>query len=351
MALKMGIIGYGGMADWHHENIKNVPNTEVIGAYDIRDEIKEKIVEKKLISYASADELCADPQIDLVLVATPNDTHKMYSIMALRAGKNVICEKPVTMNTAELEEVIDVSKQCGKVFTIHQNRRWDNDFLTIKKILDTGILTNPYMIETRVQGSRRYLHEWRGYAVNGGGMVYDWGVHLIDQVLCLFPEKIISIDAHLQEIYSNEVDDNFTLTFRYESGLSVLVNVATNCFVTQPRWHVSCKDGTAVIDDWDCSGKIVKLNEDAGDLSWDELIVYTAAGPTRTMAPRPKETTVELKLPKVKSNWIEFYKNVYDVITKNAELIVKPEQAFRTMRVIDAVFESSRIKGSVSCER
>ena len=350
MALKMGIIGYGGMAGWHHKSISEVPGVEIIGAYDIRDEIKEKIVENKLISYCGAEELCADPKIDLVLVSTPNDTHKIYSIMALRAGKHVICEKPVTMNAAELEEIITVSKECGKFFTVHQNRRWDKDYLMIKNILDTGILNDPYMIETRVQGSRRYLHEWRGYAVNGGGMVYDWGVHLIDQILCLFPEKVISVDAHLQEIYSDEVDDNFTMTMRFKSGLSVLVNVATNCFITQPRWHVSCKDGTVVINDWDCKGKIIKLNENADELSWDEVIVYTAAGPTRTMAPRPKETTVDIPLPKVKAEWSDFYKNVCAVIKGTEEPFVKPEEALRTMRIIDAAFESNKTKASVNCE-
>ena len=349
MTLKMGIIGYGGMAVWHHGSIDDVGDTEIIGAYDIRDEIKEKIIENKLISYASAEELCADPQINLVLVSTPNDSHKMYSIMALRAGKNVICEKPVSMNAAELEEIIAVSKETGMLFTVHQNRRWDNDFLIVKEILDTGLLKNPYMIESRVQGSRRYLHEWRGYAVNGGGMIYDWGVHLIDQILYMFTDKVISVDAHLQEIYSTEVDDNFTLTLRFESGVSVLVNVATNCFITQPRWHVSCADGTVLIEDWECNGKIVKLNEDADEMTWDEVIVYTAAGPTRMMAPRPKETTVELPLPNVKGNWSEFYQNVYDVIAGKADLLVKPEQVLRTMRVLDAAFESGRTKSSVTC--
>ena len=349
MALNMGIIGYGGMAVWHHKSVNEVPEIAITGAYDIREEIMETVAKSGLKPYRSAEELCADPQIDLVLVSTPNNFHKEFSIMALRAGKNVICEKPVTMNAAELEEIINVSKECEKIFTVHQNRRWDADFLMIKKILETGTLKNPYFIENRVQGSRRYLHEWRGYAVNGGGMLRDWGVHLIDQLMFLFPYKIISVDAHLQQVYAKEVDDNFTALMRFETGLSALVNVAMNCFITQPRWHMCCEDGTVVINNWDCDGKIVKLDEDAEDLSWDEVIVYTAAGPTRSMAPRPKETTVELPLPKVDASWSEFYKNVYEAINGTASLIVKPEQSLRVMKVIDAFYESSRTKGPVSC--
>jgi len=261
----------------------------------------------------------------------------------------VICEKPVAMNAAELEEIINVSKECGKLFTVHQNRRWDADFQMIKKILETGTLKHPYFIESRVQGSRRHIHEWRGYAINGGGMLLDWGVHLIDQLMYLFPSKVISVDAHLQQVHAKEVDDNFTALIRFETGLSALINVSMNCFITQPRWHMCCEDGTAVIYNWDCEGKVVKLNEDAEDLSWDEVIVYTAAGPTRSMAPRPKETTIELPLPKTDAKWAEFYMNVCAAINGTAELLVKPEQALRVMKVIDTFFESNRVKGPVSC--
>ena len=348
MPLKVGIIGYGGMAGWHHKTINDLSELDVIGAYDIRDEVREKIHKEGLISYESGEALCSDPQIDIVIVSTPNDTHKLYSIMALRSGKNVICEKPAVMNAAELEEIIAVSKECGKVFTVNQNRRWDKDVQKIKKVLNTGILNNPYYIERRVQGSRQSLHGWRGYAVNGGGMIYDWGAHLIDQFIYLFPGNVISVDAHLQQIHSNEVDDNFSMLIRFESGLSVLINVAMNCFIKQPLWHMCCEDGTAIIYDWDSEGKIVKLNEDTSNMVWDEEIVYTAAGPTRSMAPRPKETTTEIPLPDVDVDWMDFYRNFCFAVKGTAEQAVKPEQSLRVMKIIDAAFESSRTKKSVT---
>ena len=350
MALKMGIIGYGGMAMWHHDSIKTLENITVTGAYDIREEAVEKIIGNGLKSYGSAMELCSDPQIDIVLVSTPNDSHKKFSIMALQGRKHVICEKAVTLNSAELEEIISVSEANGKVFSVHQNRRWDVDYIKMRKILEQGILTNPYYIESRVQGSRQNLHGWRGYAANGGGMIYDWASHMIDQILCMFPDKVISVDAHLHQIHSNEVDDNSSVMIRLESGVSVLINIAMNCFIKQPRWHMCCADGTAIIHDWDGDGMIVKLNEDTSEMTWDEEIVYTAAGPTRSMAPRPKETTTDLPLPEAKTDWLDYYRNICDVIENNAELIVKPRQSLRVMKVIDAIFESNRLKQSVKCE-
>jgi len=348
---KMAIIGFGGMAGYHCENLKKyVQEIEVVGAYDIREEAKDNIVNAGMKSYGSPEELYDDKDVELVLIGTPNNFHKPYAIACLNAGKNVISEKPVTLNCAELLDILDVSEKTGKIFTVHHNRRWDSDYLTLKNILRDGVLNKPYTIESRVQGSRGALYGWRGYRENGGGMVLDWGIHLIDQMLNLFPEKVIEIGAHLHQVFAPEVDDDFTAMFRFENGLTYIVNIAMNNFILQPRWHMSCEDGTALIDNWDVEGKIVKL-ADPKTMEWTEDIVYTSAGPTRSMAPRPKKTVVEIPLDIVKVNhWPEFYGNVVDAIHGDAELIVKPAQLVRLMRVIDAVFESDEKKQSVVCE-
>ena len=340
MKHRLALIGYGGMAGWHHSNIKEkIKGIEVVGAYDVREEANDKARENGLKVYASVAELLADKDIDIVTIATPNDFHRGLAIEALRAGKHVVCEKPVTLNAKELEDIIAVAKETGKLFSIHQNRRWDRDFLIVKKAIDEGIIGTPYFVESRVQGSRGAMHGWRGHKQNGGGMLLDWGVHLIDQAMQMFPEKVVSVDAHLFSRYGSEVDDNIKLLLRFESGVSVLLEMATNCFINQPRWHVSGTGGTLIVEDWSCKGRIVKLKED-GAMTWADDIVYTEAGPTRTMAPRPKHPTPEVPLPEVKADWTEYYQNIVDVLNGKAELIVKPEQALRVMNVIDALFAS-----------
>ncbi len=342
MKHRLALVGYGGMAGWHHSNIKEkIPNIEVVGAYDVREEANDKARANGLYVYKSLDELLADKTVDLVTIATPNDFHRPLAIECLRAGKHVVCEKPVTLNAKELEEIIAVSEETGKLFSIHQNRRWDRDFLIVKKAIDEGLIGTPYFVESRVQGSRGAMHGWRGHHQNGGGMLLDWGVHLIDQAMQLFPEKVVSVNAHLFSLYGSEVDDNIKLFLRFESGVSVLLEMATNCFILQPRWHVSGTGGTMMIEDWSCKGKIVKLKAE-GEMTWEDDIVYTEAGPTRTMAPRPRHTTQEMALPEVKADWTEFYQNIVDVLDKEAELIVKPAQALRVMKVIDALFASQQ---------
>ncbi|MBQ7444580.1 MAG: Gfo/Idh/MocA family oxidoreductase [Clostridia bacterium] len=349
MSHKLGIIGFGGMGYYHflqiREKLEGV--VSVKGVFDVREEQQQLAIDNGLIAYGTRESLLTDPEIDLVLVATPNNFHKDISIDALRHGKNVVCEKPVTLNAEELREVIAVSKQTGKLFTVHQNRRWDRDFRIIMEVVNSGIIGKPYMVESRVQGSKRVLQEWRGRKENGGGMIYDWGIHILDQIMWLDRSKVKEVYCDTFSIFAKEVDDNFKAVIKFESGLNAMLKVETNCFINQPRWNLFCEDGTAEIADWTCSGKIVKL-KDESELAWDNVIVYTEAGPTRTMAPRPMETTEELPLPSVNADWTEFYKNVTAAIEGREELIVKPEEALRVMTVIDALFVSAKEGRSVT---
>ena len=346
---QMAIIGFGGMGGWHCENIRaRLPQLTVKGIYDVRPEPGEKARGLGLHVYASLDEVLADPDITLVTVATPNNFHKDIVIRALRAGKNVVCEKPVTLCAADLEQMIAVADETGKLFSIHQNRRWDKDYRTVKKVLDDGSIGRPYFIESRVDGSRGSMEGWRGHKLNGGGMLLDWGVHLIDQVMDMIHSPVVEVGAHLQSVFSSEVDDNIKVMLRFEDKTSALLEMTTNCFISRPRWHVSCANGTMLVEDWAANGKIIQLSTDQA-MTWADDIVYTEAGPTRTMAPRPPETTRQLPLPEVEVDWSDYYRNILDVLDGKAELIVKPQQALRVMKVIDAAFAAEAEGHSIAC--
>ncbi len=345
--INVGIIGYGGMGDWHSRLLKNIKEMNLIGVYDVNSKRLEDAKKNGYKAYSSQSELLADEQIALIIVATPNNFHKDISIECLKAGKHVICEKPVTMNSEELEEIIKVSEQTEKIFTVHQNRRWDKDFNIVKKVLEQNTLGKPFYIESRVQGSKGIPGDWRCEKVAGGGMLLDWGVHLIDQLLYLIDSPVTEIYAHLLNV-KFEVDDNFKIMFKFKNGLSALIEVDTYTFINLPRWHVSGDSGTMVINDWDCNGSIAKAS--IIELKWEEGIVYTSAGPTKTMAPRPVETLDYLELPKADPDCCDFYRNVAAAIENKADLLVTPKQALRVMNVIDAVFSSSKYGVTIKCE-
>ena len=347
--IRSAIIGYGGMGSWHHDSItEKVPGIQVVGAYDVRPVALEKAASKGLHTYQTLEELLADTSLDLVTVATPNNFHKDLVIRCLESGKNVVCEKPVAMNAAELTEMIAASERTGRLFSVHQNRRWDKDYAIIKKLVQENTLGKPYFIESRVQGSSGGMHGWRGHKINGGGMLYDWGVHLLDQLMDMIDSPVVSVTAQLQSLFSDEIDDNVKLLLQFENGVSALCTMETNCFIPLPRWHMCCEQGTVVVESWSAQGEIVQLAE-GGKMEWTDEIVYTEAGPTRTMAPRPVNTTKHSPLPEVHTDWSDYYNNIVAVLDNRAELIVKPAQVLRVMRVIDLAFESSRQGVGLSC--
>ena len=191
---KLGIIGFGGMAGHHFTQLsKGNTRVRIKGIYDLLEERREAAREKGLYVYSSSEEIFADPEIDIVLVAATNEVHKELCIRALRAGKHVLCEKPVTLSSADLEEVMAVAKEVGKVFTIDQNRRVNRDYVLMRRTIDSGVIGKPYIIETRVEGSRGMPEGWRRTKALGGGMMYDWGVHLIDQLMYMTDAKVVNV--------------------------------------------------------------------------------------------------------------------------------------------------------------
>ena len=180
-------------------------------------------------------------------------------------------------------------------------------------------------------------------------MVFDWGVHLIDQMLWMLKEPVAEVYANLHMVKTPEVDDYFKAVIRFESGVSTQIEVGTYNLERLPRWYVCGDGGALVINDMSCNGKITHSKD--FEMEWTEEVVQTEGGPTRTMAPRPKETLEEIALPDVRGDWADYYNNIMAVLDGEAELIVKPEEARKVMQVMAAIFESHETGKSVKIDR
>ena len=334
-----GLIGFGGMGKWHTEILENVPEIELAGIYDIKEEKRKLAEEAGFHTYETEEAMLADESIDVILVATPNDTHRPIALRAMEAGKNVIVEKPATLSLKELTELEDMAGKTGQFLTVHQNRRWDEDLLTVREILKDQTMGEIFRIESRVHGSRGIPGDWRKEKAHGGGMVLDWGVHLFDQIFRLTGERRLkTVYATLTNVTNQEVDDGLTAVLRFEGGLEVLVEVGTNNFISLPRWYVLGENGSAVVEDWDLSGKIVKaFSEEEKEI----VPVRTAAGLTKTMAPRREDTIRVEELPRVPGDIADFHRNVAAVLLRGEEPAVKLPEVKRVMCLMETVFESA----------
>lgn len=297
--------------------------------------------------YGSYREVLEDAGLDIVLIATPNDTHKELSLEALRAGKHVFCEKPAMITSRDLEEVLETAQACSRIFYPRQNRRWDEDYLMVKRIYEERPLGRVFAIESRVHGSRGIPGDWRGKRERGGGMMLDWGVHLIDRLLQLAPERVVRLWCQTTHVTNQEVDDGFTLRMTFESGLQATVEVGTNNYISLPLWYVTAQEGTAVIEDWSLRGRMVKrIPGDEGDAA----PILAGSGLTKTMAPRLFDTTQELPLPQVTFDANALYVNLAEAVEGKAEMLVKPRETLRVLRLMEAAMISAETGESVVFE-
>ena len=347
MKKKLAIVGYGGQGAWHANWALKSDCISLTGIYDIAEKRVNAAKENGIHTYASFEELISDESVDIVLCATPNDSHKQIVVDALMAGKHVVCEKPVALSIEDFDEMCDAAKRSGKLFTVHQNRRWDVDFLAIKRLIESGEIGEAINIESRIHGSRGIPSDWRCHKPQGGGMILDWGVHLIDQMLQLIKEPIVRVYCEITNITTDEVDDGFNLHLTFASGKRATVEVGTYNFLPLPRFYMQAKDGSALIEDWQKKCRVSKLK------AWCEkevVPVQTAAGITKTMAPRDEITLDMYEIERPSSDVHDFYRNFTAAIDGKCEQNIKLPEVRRVLRVMECAFRSWEEKNALSVE-
>ncbi len=179
-----------------------------------------------IISHGSVEQLLADPEIELVVVNTPNNTHAALARQALLAGKHVLIEKPVATTLAELDELLALAESRGRHLLAYQNRRWDSDFQLVRAVVESGQLGQLTEVQFRFDRYKMALNTKlfkEDSAVPGSGLSFDLGPHVLDQTLSLFgrPEQVHkTLASHRPH---SRVDDYFHFHLQYARGLNVFV--------------------------------------------------------------------------------------------------------------------------------
>lgn len=353
--IRIGIIGHGFMGHEHEKMLTKMEGIRVTGFSDI-DAKQLDDVQEGLKRYASNEELINDPQVQVVLIAANNNQHHDLVIKAAKAGKDIICEKPVAMNTKELDDMIKTVDECGVKFTVHHQRRLDRDFRIMKEIYDKKKLGDVYTVKNSLYGFNGNMHDWHVYISEGGGMLYDWGVHLLDQILFMMPEaKIKSVFADMRNVINTEVDDYFKILMKLDNGVMAEVELGTY-FLTdkmhdkwfERHWIMGGNQGTAYVDGFEPKGKIVRTAHLLKNVSGQRTM--TAAGPTRSFGPPAEGTILTEEVPQVNTCHEDYFENFKKAYRGQEEFLVKIPETRRVLALMEAVRESARTGESVRFE-
>jgi len=290
-------------------------------------------------------DLLNDDILELVVIATPNIFHFDQACEFLMAGKHIVVEKPFSPSSAEADKLIKISEETGKKIFVYQNRRWDGDFKTLQQVVYQGYLGEILEYEAHFDrfapGPRRSA--WRDEPLPGGGVFYDLGSHLIDQALVLFgmPHSVFA-DIRKQRAES-KVDDYFEVSLFY-SRLKVVLKASVFVKEPGPRYIIHGTKGSFVKYGIDPQEEMLKQNllpdtEDWGKEDPDCWGILNAE-----LNGQQFYGTIETE----PGNYMGFYDNVHDVITKGAEQAVRPEEARNVIRIIELAFESHGSKSMVS---
>ena len=330
--INVGVIGLG-KSGWgiHIRMLRKVSDKYRIVAVSDPDKKRQKEAadEFNCHTYSRVDDLIKDPDVELVIVATPSHLHADCSIKALKAGKHVACEKPMATNLTDADRMLRTAKKTGMVLAPFQNKRYDPDFIQIRKIIDSGKLGRIVMIKQTWHGfGRRW--DWQTLKKFGGGTLNNTAPHAIDQLLQLFGEKEPEISCHLERTLTlGDAEDHVKIILRAKGQPMIDLELTSACAYPQEHWLVMGTQGT--------------LAGNAKELRWKYFDPKKLLKRKAETKPTPDRSYNSEDIPWKEQTWKaaratsrdpDFYNDVYKTIRKGKSLYVTPESVRRQIAVI-----------------
>jgi scyllo-inositol 2-dehydrogenase (NADP+) len=339
--VRVGLIGFGlaGQA-FHAPMIRGLRGMELACVLERHtNKAKQRYPEVRIAR--SLEEMLSDKTINLVAVATPNDSHFSYAKACLEADRDVVVDKPMTPTLAEAQELVRLAEKRGRLLSVYQDRRWDGAFLTIKKLVLAGELGDVVEYEARFDRFRLDAKPgaWREQPdFPAAGVLWDLGPHLIDGALILFGEpKALSASA-LRQRESSTVDDAFDVFMEYPR---LRVTLRARIIAYAPSHHLLLHgtQGSFVKYGMDPQEPILRGDHCPDGLDWGKdwgLEPDEGWGTLSRVNEKPR------KIPTERGDYRGFYANVRDAIENKAPLDVTPEQFLRSTRALVLAHKSSR---------
>ncbi|MGO9196491.1 MAG: Gfo/Idh/MocA family protein [Acidimicrobiales bacterium] len=338
----LGYGPYGGMGLYHGLAANATPGLEMIAACD-SDPARRKAAEEEfpgLRPYAGVAELSADEDVEVVVVATPPSTHFELARSLLGAGKHVALEKPMCLALAEADELLALARASNLVLTVHQSRRWDPDFLAVRRAVDQGLVGEIFNVETFVGGFEHPCRAWHSEVTISGGAVYDWGSHHLDWILQLMGGFPRSLAAHGHKRVWRDVTnlDQVRVRLTWPDGREAEFMQSDIAAVRRPKFYVQGTEGTI-------AGHyrpllFERLEPGVGYIGEQS---HHAEAPVQLTLARyePGYGVTEMILPPASADRYGFHRNLADHLTLGEPLAVTPESSRDVVALLEAAQRST----------
>jgi len=343
---RVAMIGYGAIGFEHGTAISNVPGLEYALVCD-RNEDRLAIARQAFPGVSTCTELtkiAEDPDIDVVIVSTPPDTHAAISMQMLRAGKHVVSEKPFCLTTAEADELIQLAHDHQRALTVYQCRRWDPDYLAIQQVLKRETVGDVFHIETFIGGYAHPCDYWHSHEPISGGVFYDWGSHYLDWILQLIPDTVVSVRGveHKRVWHDVTNADHSSVYLRFAGGQEAEFMHSDIAAAMKPKWYILGTQG-AIVGHW--RQETVKTRRWSGDLI-EERLAPSEALPELYVYTREISGAIHeqrLMLPEAPA--YAFHRNLANHLHCGEPLAVPPEESRRNIAVMEAAKRSAERGG------
>jgi len=331
--IQIGIVGFGRIGAEHASWISAAVGIRAAAVSDATPARRELALARGLRTYPDVESMLADRSIDAVLIATPTAMHFPHAMLALEAGKHLMIEKPMALDLEESRHLVQEAHSRGKVLSVFHNRRWDIDYLTVQSAIASGAFGKLINVESRLgqfascvgPAAQEYRPGWRNEASFGGGGLYDWGSHFVDQLWrLLWPARPVRVFAQLRgNVWTTDCDDFARVLIDFDNNAVGLCEINTTTACPLPRWHL---DGTLG------SASAPPSREfDTGQWATLQFIP-------------PQENSAPVMFPRAEPglNEVQIWERFAEAVRGDGLPAVTGQSVLPTMALLDAARQSSR---------